>query len=82
MPIIGARISIRPSSRLSSAAGCFVTGGTDAGAAAARQAIPQIRQIMRHGKLFSRLRPSLGRRLAELHLESDILELCAGKQSG
>jgi NTE family protein len=46
-----------------------------AGAAAARDAVPRIRQLLRHGKLFSVLRPGLGRRLAELHLQSDRCEM-------
>ena len=52
-----------------------------AGAAATREAIPRIRQLLRHGKLFSVLRPGLGRRLAELHLQSDQLELLVDERS-
>ncbi len=46
----------------------------EAGDAAAMVAIPAIRQLLRHERLWSVVRPGTGRRLAEIHLESS--ELC------
>jgi NTE family protein len=46
----------------------------EAGEAAASAAIPAIRQLLRHERLWSVVRPGTGRRLAEIHLESS--ELC------
>jgi NTE family protein len=46
----------------------------EAGDAAARAAIPRIRQLLRHERIWSVLRPGAGRRMAELHLQSP--EMC------
>jgi len=46
----------------------------EAGDAAATAAIPRIRQLLRHERIWSVLRPGAGRRMAELHLQSP--ELC------
>ena len=45
----------------------------EAGDAAARKALPAIRQLLRQERLWSVLRPGAGRRLAELHLKSSAL---------
>ena len=42
----------------------------EAGDRAASEVVPRIRDLMRHERLFSIVRPGAGRRLAELHLES------------
>ena len=45
----------------------------EAGDAAARITIPKIRQLLRHERLWSVLRPGTGRRLAEMYLETSDL---------
>jgi NTE family protein len=47
-----------------------------AGVEAARQALPRIRQLLRHERVMSVLRPAEGKRLAEAHLEGDDMGLC------
>ncbi len=47
----------------------------DAGDAAATAAIPRIREMIRHERLFSLVRPRAGKRMAELHLQSGEMEL-------
>jgi hypothetical protein len=46
-----------------------------AGARAAEQELPKIRQLLRHEKFLSVLRPGAGRRLAELYFETGEPEL-------
>ena len=47
-----------------------------AGAEATREALPRIRQLLRHERLFSVLRHGEGRKLADAHLRSEDLTLC------
>lgn len=47
-----------------------------AGVEAATRALPGIRQLMRHERVMSVLRPGEGKRLAETHLESEELAFC------
>jgi NTE family protein len=42
----------------------------EAGDRAASEIVPRIRDLMRHERLFSIVRPGAGRRLAELHLQA------------
>jgi len=46
----------------------------EAGDAATAVAIPRIRQLLRHERLWSVLRPGAGRRLADMHMETS--EIC------
>jgi len=47
-----------------------------AGVEATEQAMPGIRQLLRHERLFSVIRPGAGRRLADIYLGAEDLELC------
>jgi NTE family protein len=47
----------------------------EAGAKAAEQELPRIRQLLRHEKFLSVLRPGPGRRLAEMYMETGEPEL-------
>jgi predicted acylesterase/phospholipase RssA len=42
----------------------------EAGDAAVSEVIPRIREMMRHERLLSIVRPAPGRKLAELHLQA------------
>jgi NTE family protein len=46
-----------------------------AGDEAASEQIPGIREMLRHERLFSMVRPRIGKRLAELHMQSAGIEL-------
>ena len=46
-----------------------------AGAEATTEALPKIRSVLRHERVFSVLRAGEGRRLAEAHLKSEDLAL-------
>ena len=43
---------------------------------AATAAIGKIREVLRHERLFSIVRPGLRKRLAELHLQHEGMKLC------
>jgi len=47
-----------------------------AGEAAAERAMPRIRELLRHERLRSLVRPGSGKRLAELHLQSKEMMFC------
>ena len=47
-----------------------------AGAEAAAEAVPRLRQLLRHERVLSVLRSGEGKRLADAHLQSDDLALC------
>ena len=46
-----------------------------AGVAAAEEAVPRIREMLRHERVFSLVRPGAGKRLAELTLDATGLKL-------
>jgi len=48
----------------------------EAGAAAAGHALPGIRQLLRQEKVLSVLRPGMGRKMAELHLQASNVPMC------
>ena len=48
----------------------------EAGERATERAVPEIRQLLRHERLFSMVRPGHGKRLADLHLSSEELGIC------
>jgi len=47
----------------------------EAGDAAATEMIPRIRELLRHERLFSLVRPRAGKRMAELHMQQAEMEL-------
>lgn len=47
-----------------------------AGAAAAEQALPGIRQLLRQEKVLSVLRPGAGRKMAEMHMQASGVQMC------
>jgi NTE family protein len=47
----------------------------EAGDAATTDAVPRIREMLRHERLFSLVRPRTGKRMAELHMQQAELEL-------